>query len=128
METALIILASILGAEVTFYLIHAKRVSAVRASSGSTLAFALLTMALPLPLAASVRAAFFGATFVGMTSNTRMGKKRVLAASLLFAAIYILLVPSLKGLGGGLGSAAFVASSAVYGIQKIYSVWRKSCA
>ena len=115
----LIALASIAGAQVTFHLIHNRRQSAVRASSGATLAFALFTMLLPFSYITSLQAAFFGATFVGMTSNHRMGRKRVLIASLLFAVIFICIIPSLKGLGGGLGTAAFVSSAFVYFAAKM---------
>ena len=114
----LIALASLAGAQVTFYLIHKKRLSPVRASSAATLAFALATVLLHYPFITSLQAAFFGATFVGMTSNSRMGRKRLCLAALLFAAIFTCILPSLRGLGGGLGSAAFVASSMVYFVEK----------
>jgi ABC-type sugar transport system permease subunit len=115
-----VLLASIAGAQITFYLIHKKRWSPVRASSGSSLALALLTSFLASPLIASMNAAFFGATFVGMTSEGRMGKKRVFLASLLFALIFTFVIPLLKGIGGGLGTAAFVSSCSVYFAEKIF--------
>lgn len=116
----MITFASIVGAQSTFYLIHEKRLSAVRASSGATLVFALCTMFFSYSVIASLQAAFFGATFVGMTSNTRMGRKRVFLASLLFTVIFICVIPSLQGLGGGLGTAAFVSSAVVYFVEKVF--------
>ncbi len=112
------VLASVFGAQATFFLVHEKRFTAVRASSAATLVFALLTGFWSAPFVMAMQAAFFGSTFVGMTSNSRMGKKRVLLASLLFAFVFICVLPSLKGLGGGLGTAAFVSSTTVYFVEK----------
>ena len=118
----LVMLASVLGAQSTFYLIHHKQFSTVRASSGSTLIFALVTSVFSFSFIPVLQASFFGATFVGMTSKSRMGRKRVLVASLAFALIFIFVLPSLKGLGGGLGTAAFVSTTGVYLVSQ---VWRK---
>ena len=109
-----IIIAAILGAEMTYHAIHKYHLPTVRASSGSTLIFALIIQAMHLPYGISLQAAFFGATFVGMTDKSRLGWKRVLFASLVFAAIYIFLIPLAKGIGGSLGTAAFVSSSVSY--------------
>ena len=112
------VFVSVLGAQITFFLVHEKRFSTVRASSAATLVFALLTGFFATDFVLSLQAAFFGSTFVGMTSNSRMGRKRVFLASLLFAAVFICVLPSLKGLGGGLGTAAFVSSTTVYFVEK----------
>lgn len=108
------------GAQITFYLIHEKRFSAVRASSSATLVFVLTTMIFSNPLVALLQGAFFGSTFVGMTSKNRLGKKRVLLASIIFAAIYILVLPLFQGIGGGLGTAAFASCAGVYVIDKFF--------
>lgn len=113
-----VILVSILGAQTTFYLIHEKRFSTVRASSGPTLLFALIVSLWPLTFVTTLQAAFFGATFVGMTDKSRMGKKRVLISSVIFALIYSFLVPMVKDVGGGLGAAAFVSCAVVFLLAK----------
>ncbi|WP_374000266.1 hypothetical protein [Bdellovibrio bacteriovorus] len=114
-----ILLASVLGGLATFFLVHRARVSTVRASSGVSLIFSLLVSLLPVPFVGALQASFFGATFVGMTDSSRMGWKRVLLASLLFGLIFVFLVPLAKGIGGGLGAAAFVSSSAIYFVDRL---------
>lgn len=109
-----VLLVAAIGAEITFYLIHKKHVSTVRASSAATLSFALAAAALNLPFGNVLPAAFFGATFVGMTDKSRMGAKRVFAASVIFGLIFTFLIPLAQGFGGGLGAAAFVSCSVVH--------------
>ena len=112
-----VILVSILGAQVTFHLTHKGRIPVVRASSASTLIFSLLIGLSNIPFVAVLQAAFFGATFVGMTDKARLGWKRVFVASLIFGVIFIFLIPLAQGIGGGLGAAAFVSSAAAYGLK-----------
>ena len=109
-----VLLVAALGAEITFYLIHRKHISTVRASSASTLVFALAALAIKLPFGNVLPAAFFGATFVGMTDASRLGAKRVFAASVVFGLIFTFLIPLAQGFGGGLGAAAFVSSAAIH--------------
>ncbi len=116
---------AILGAEITFFLIHKGHMSTVRASSGTSLIFALMIGATSIPFAGALQAAFFGATFVGMTDQSRLGWKRVFVASMIFGLIFVFLIPLAKGFGGGLGAAAFVSSSAVYFLSKAVEKVRK---
>lgn len=109
-----VLLVAAIGAELTFYLIHKKHVSTVRASSASTLLFALSALVLQLPFGNVLPAAFFGATFVGMTDKSRLGSKRVFAASMIFGMIFTFLIPLAQGFGGGLGAAAFVSCAFVH--------------
>ncbi|MNK98213.1 hypothetical protein D3C87_1185720 [compost metagenome] len=109
-----VLFVAAIGAELTFYLIHKKHVSTVRASSASSLLFALSALALQLPFGNVLPAAFFGATFVGMTDKSRLGYKRVFAASLIFGLIFTFLIPLAQGFGGGLGAAAFVSCAVVH--------------
>jgi hypothetical protein len=109
-----VLLVAALGSGLTFYLIHKKHVSTVRASSASTLVFALSALVLQLPFGNVLPAAFFGATFVGMTDKSRLGAKRVFAASMIFGLIFTFLIPLAQGFGGSLGAAAFVACSVVH--------------
>lgn len=120
MILACLIAASILGAEITYYLIHKRKWPAVRASSAPSLVFAVLIGFTNLPFVLGLQAAFFGATFVGMTDKSRLGWKRVLLASVVFALILYYLIPLVKGFGGGLGAAAFVSSAAIYTVDKIF--------
>jgi hypothetical protein len=114
-----VLLSAILGAQVTYFLIHKRHMPTVRASSGPALMFALLVGTLNIPFVGALQAAFFGATFVGMTDKSRLGWKRVFLASVIFGLIFTFLIPFAKGIGGGLGAAAFVSSAVVYTIGKI---------
>lgn len=110
---------AILGAQVTYFLIHKVHMPTVRASSASTLIFALIVGALNISFVGALQAAFFGATFVGMTDKSRLGWKRVLLASLIFGVVFVFLIPLAQGFGGGLGAAAFFSSSVVYSAGKM---------
>lgn len=118
MTFLMILVVSVVGAEVTFWLIHHKHLSTVRASSAATLIFCLLTMGITSPLIAPLQASFFGATFVGMTDKSRLGWKRVFLASLLFGLFFYFLIPLAHGIGGGLGAAAFVSCSLIHLLAK----------
>ncbi|WII72357.1 hypothetical protein QJS83_00565 [Bdellovibrio sp. 22V] len=113
-----VLAVSVIAAELTFFLIHKKQMSTVRASSATSLVFAVLVSALPISFVGALQAAFFGATFVGMTDKSRMGWKRVFMASLIFGLIFTFLIPLVKGYGGGLGAAAFAACAVVYAMDK----------
>lgn len=119
MMTISVLLVSILGAEITYHLIHKFHQPTVRASSLSALLFALAISAMNISFGGALQAAFFGATFVGMTDKSRLGWKRVFVASLIFGLIFVFLIPLAKGIGGSLGTAAFVSSSAVYLLGKV---------
>lgn len=114
-----VLAVAVLGAEITFFLIHKAHWPTVRASSAATLVFASLIGLLHVPFVGALQAAFFGATFVGMTDKSRLGWKRVLLASLIFGMIFVFLIPLAQGFGGGLGAAAFVSSSVIYSVSKV---------
>lgn len=117
--TAGIFAVAVIGAESTFSLIHRFKMSTIRASCLATLVFCGLLSLIPADFKVMpLQAAFFGATFVGMTDKSRMGAKRVLIASLLFALIYIFLIPLARGFGGGLGAAAFVSCAIIYSLSR----------
>lgn len=118
MRELIVFLVAALGAETTFALIHRFRFSTIRASTISTLVFAGLVYLAQFPEPRVLQAAFFGATFVGMTDRSRMGWKRVLIASQIFALCYLFLVPFAQGVGGGLGAVAFLSCAIVYGLSR----------
>ena len=106
-----------LGALLTYWLIHKKHVSPIRASSGPSLIVAVLFW-LQGPHLFPLSVIFFGATFVGMTDHARLGWKRVFLSSQLFVLIYNLIQSLFAGFGGGLGAAAFLSCCLVYEITK----------
>lgn len=93
----------------THHLAQINKVGSVRASSLLTLAFCLMTYPISHEIIPSLQAAFFGASFVGMASPTRLSKVQLFIASLVFTFIYVFLIHHLKGIGGALGFSAFVS-------------------
>lgn len=120
-----VLLLSILGAQGTYWLIHKKHVSTVRASSSLTLVFCILTLPFASAVALPWQASFFGSTFVGMTDKSRMGWKRVLIASLVFGLIFYFLIPFVNGFGGGLGAAAFVSCALIHILGRFLKIGKK---
>ncbi len=90
----------------------------VRASSLFTLIFIGLTFTLPFAVIPTLHAACLGASFVGMTEPTRLSRKELAFASLIFAFIFQFLIIYLKGFGGALGLSAFVSCLVTYFIFK----------
>lgn len=123
MKEISVCLVSALGAEITFAMIHRFRFSTIRASTLSTLVFAGLLFLANFPDQRVLQAAFFGATFVGMTDKSRLGWKRVLLASQVFALCYVFLIPFAQGVGGGLGASAFLSCAIVLGISRLRDLW-----
>jgi hypothetical protein len=103
------LLASLLGTHVTYWLSHKTKFGAIRASALSTLIFAAATSDPRL------QAAFFGATFVGMSDSKRIGEKKVLLASVVFSLIFTFLLTRMRsGIGGTLGASALISCLLVY--------------
>lgn len=118
MMTLSIFIVSILGSQATLWLVLRLNQSTVRASALAALTFATLCLAFDPPHSQVLQLAFFGATFVGMSDRSRLGVKRVFAASLIYALIFIFLLPFAKGLGGGLGASAFLSCTLVHFLTK----------
>ncbi|WP_413580910.1 hypothetical protein [Bdellovibrio sp. HCB288] len=114
MTLAGVLLVSILGAQATYFLIHHKHWPTVRASAFPALLFVIFLRLSGVNWDGALQGAFFGATFVGMTDKSRLGWKRVLVASLVYGVIFTFLIPLARGVGGGLGAAAFASCSVVY--------------
>ena len=103
------LLTSLLGTHITYWVSHKTRFSAIRASALSTLIFVAATSDPRL------QAAFFGATFVGMSDSSRLSEKKVLLASAIFSLIFSFLLAHLRaGIGGTLGASAFISCLLVY--------------
>jgi small basic protein len=115
MNDLLVIACSLLGAHLTYWLTHKKkRMNAIRASSLLTLLFVAATVPVPYFFVPKLQAAFFGATFVGMSEPSRLCEKRVLVAGFVFSLIFCALLQFKVGLGGTLGASAFVACLLVH--------------
>ncbi|UYL09401.1 hypothetical protein B9G69_002290 [Bdellovibrio sp. SKB1291214] len=109
-----VMLVSMISAQITYYLIHTHHWPTVRASAFPTLIFVICLKLTGINWEGALQAAFFGATFVGMTDKSRLGWRRVLIASIIFGMIFTFLIPFARGIGGGLGAAAFASCSVIY--------------
>jgi len=112
----LIVLSSLLGAHLTYWCTHTstRKMNAIRASALLTLIFVALTFPLPFVFIPKLQAAFYGATFVGMSEPHRLSEKMVLLASALFSLIFCYLLRFQGGIGGTLGASAFLACLLVH--------------
>jgi len=110
----LVLLSAVCGALVTFHLSSNKKLDSVRVSSGSSLLFYIAVWWLCGAVEANLYGAvFFGGSFVGMSSPVRLSITGVVGASILFAGLFITVLPHLDGVGGALGVCAFVCVSIV---------------
>jgi hypothetical protein len=121
MTYVFILLTSLLSTHVTYLLSHRKKLGPVRASALSTLIFVALTAAIPYSLIPRLQAAFFGASFVGMSDSSRLCERKVLVASLVFSIIFCLLSYLRQGIGGTLGATAFLSCLVVYCLNLMIS-------
>lgn len=115
---------ALLGAHLTYWLTHRKKMNVIRAASLSSLTFIMIANILGSPILLSLRPAFFGSTFVAMSEPSRLSEKKVLCASIVFGIILYELqkvdfVHYRGGIGGTLGGTAFLACILVYWIQSI---------
>ena len=117
MNSLLIIGASLLGAHATFRLAHRTRLGAIRASTLASLLFVALTTPLGWLLVPKLQAAFFGASFVGMSDAKRLSHRHVLLAALIFSAFFFGLSFLPISLGGSLGASAFLSCILTYTVS-----------
>lgn len=115
---------ALVGALATYRLNHDLKVGAIRASAGTTLIFCLLSWPFGYTGTPVLRAAFFGATFVGMATAERFSRRQVAVGALVYSLVY-LLVLSAPGMvrepGGVLGTSAFLAGIAVAGFDRLWA-------
>ncbi|UOF01538.1 hypothetical protein [Bdellovibrio reynosensis] len=126
MILACTLITSLIGAQLTYFLIHKKHLTTVRASAAPALIFSVIITTLPIPFSAALRAGFLGATFVGMTDKSRLGWKRVAVASFIYGLVFYFLLPLVDGFGGGLGAAAFTSCGLVFFLDKAFRRYFKN--
>lgn len=101
-----------LGAMITFFFGQTPKVGPIRASATSSLIFyAILTLITKNSGVdySTWPALFFGGTFIGMSGVERMKWILLPISCVIFTLLFVYVVPSMKGLGGGLGLCAFLS-------------------
>lgn len=107
MKLPLILLVTVVGTQLTRWMIKEKELSPIRASTMLTLVFILMTYPFQFEDKIMLQSAFLGATFVGMSEVEKMSEKRLFFASIIYAQLFYFVLPYNVGLGGALGFAAF---------------------
>ncbi|MBU2978228.1 hypothetical protein [Alteromonas sp. C1M14] len=102
------VLVSVVSAMSTYKLAQYSSFNAIRASSTLTI------LAYGVAVVAHVDAAywslvFFGASFVGMSTPQKFGYTSMAVSGACFGCLYLLIAPFINGIGGALGSSAFLA-------------------
>ncbi len=116
-----LIILALLGGVSTYLLSQVPTMGTIRASSISTIiCFLVLHGFLGIDSANQYSAIFFGGSFVGMSSPTKLSLAAVVVASGVFGVVSAFLLPLLAGLGGALGICAFLSVVLVYGSQYVY--------
>jgi hypothetical protein len=115
----LVILVAAASSQLTRYLVVHRGLGTVRASAAATLAFLALTAAIPAPETEPCRAAFLGASFLGMSSAKHFSARDIFFAAMIFAALFLLVLPYNAGLGGALGLAAFTSCLLIRGLRPL---------
>jgi len=121
MNNVIIILTGIIGATLTFYVSEKLNQGQIRASALLSLVVGLFFYFFPdlmsRYLTENIPIAFFGASFIGMVSSNVIKHYAPLAISgALFSLIYLNQPKDLDGIGGALGTSAFIALLAVIAI------------
>ncbi len=130
MNTIILILVGALGAISTFYVSEQLKQGAVRASAALSLFVGSFFYFFPelfnSYLSQHIPLVFIGASFVGMVSKQVLSNYILLGiAGCLFGFIYTNSSDFFQGFGGGLGTSAFIALVATFGVFKIVSILYK---
>ncbi len=117
---AIIFLCSQFGSQVTRRLIDTSGQGAIRVSALSTLTFTLLLNILGLSYSGLPSAIFLGSSFLGMSEDHILSSRDLVWASGIFSLIFYYVLPYNQGLGGALGTSAFISCFIIYQIKKNY--------
>ncbi|BFT30950.1 hypothetical protein D210916BOD24_21260 [Alteromonas sp. D210916BOD_24] len=116
-----LIILALLGGLSTYLLSRVPSIGTIRASSITTIMCFLIFYGFwGIDIANQYSAIFFGGSFVGMSSPTKLSLSAVVVASGVFGVISAFLLPILAGLGGALGICAFLSVVLVYGSKYLY--------
>lgn len=113
MKLLLIILVSLLASQITLYIVKKYQFNTIRVSSGLTLIFLLLMESVDSEISNTLCASFLGSTFLGMSNQEIFSERDLVFVSLIFSLIFYFVLPFNIGLGGALGTSAFVSCAII---------------
>lgn len=125
MKFLLVLAVAQFSTQFTHYLIVKRKMGSIRASTLVTLLFIAATTPFSFGMSATLQAVCLGSSFVGMTDPKRLGIWPLALASLAFAVVFTMFIHYLNGLGGALGSSAFVSCLLIYYIAKSRKIFIK---
>lgn len=130
METAIIIITSIVGVVLTFYVSTKMEHGAVRASAGLSLIVGIFFYLFPAVLSPylthNIPLAFMGASFVGMVSEKIIRNYWPLVlAGIVFSILYLNTGSYFEGFGGALGTTASISVIVIMGIGLLHKRFKK---
>jgi hypothetical protein len=117
-----VLAVAIVGALVTHWLAYGRRWGVLLASAAPTAVVVAVSVGISRGIALpndALAAAWFGASFVGMTAPARLGERRwtLVAAAGIFGVLLLLFEAHLAGLGGDLGATAAASVISVLGLR-----------
>ena len=117
----IILLTTTSGAFLTFEISNKFKLSKVTTSATLSFIFASFFHFFPTIVSPGLThllpAAFFGATFNGMTAEKVIFKNQILLSGVLFGLIFIFITPYFAGFGGGLGISACISIITTLGLK-----------
>lgn len=118
MTFIMIALVAQLSTQATHYLIVERKMESIRASTMVTLLFIVFSSPFKFDINPTLHAVCLGASFVGMTEPSRLNIWRLSLASMAFSIVFSTLIHHLDGLGGALGTSAFISCIFIYVFSK----------
>lgn len=118
MKFIMVALVAQVSTHLTHYLIIKKKMGSIRASTLVTLLFIALSTPFNFEINPTLHAVCLGASFVGMTDPKRLSIWKLGLASVAFALLFSTMIQHLKGLGGALGTSAFISCLFIYVFSK----------
>lgn len=118
MKFVMIALVAQVSTQLTHYLIVDRKMGSIRASTLVTLLFIAFSTPFNFDINPTLHAVCLGASFVGMTDPKRLNLWRLGLASVAFSIVFSYLIQHLKGLGGALGTSAFISCIFIYVFSK----------
>ena len=114
MKFVTIAIVAQISTQLTHYLIIERKMGSIRASTLVTLLFIAFSTPFDFELNPTLHAVCLGASFVGMTDPKRLSIWNLALASIAFSIVFSTLIQHLKGLGGALGTSAFISCLLIY--------------
>ncbi len=124
-----ILITSVLGASLTFFVSSLTELSKVQASALLSFLIGLLFYFFPYFLSSDynrlIPLVFMGSSFNGMSTNRLISQSQIIVSGIIFGLIFIFIHKHFNGFGGVIGTAACISVLTSLGIHKFRSMLKK---